>query len=514
MGVLTGLEPSSVFQFFEEIAAIPHPSYHEKQISDYLVDFAKKRGLEWYQDALYNVIIIKEATPGCENAEPIILQGHMDMVAEKNPGCPKDMFTEGLDLGVDGDYVYAKDTTLGGDDGIAVAYALAILDDDTLKHPRIEFVCTVSEEVGMDGAHALDVSPLKGHLLLNLDSESEGSVLAGCAGGGGVHIDLPVEREAEASALGGYERVLLTIGGLCGGHSGTEIDKGHASSTMIMARILREAAATTDVRLVSLESGSKDNAIPREAKAVLYVRDYVIFEHLVNSLEAEIREEYISAGENVSFELTDTGCIRDARSFAPISAEDVATLAEAGFPAADQAPLTKESMSAVITMLTALPNGVIRMSMDIPGLVETSLNLGICSLKKDKLHLVLSVRSSVGTAFTDLTGRLHWIAEHLGADFSITGAYPAWEFVRTSAFRDRLVEIYRELFGKELKVATIHAGVECGLLADKIPGLDAVSMGPEILDIHTPRERLSISSTARMYTYIRRIIEDAAEAGK
>ena len=511
MGVLSGLEPKQVFRFFEEISQIPRPSGHEKAISDYLVSFAKERGLEYYQDQLFNVIMIKEASEGCEKAEPVILQGHMDMVAEKNPGCTKDMYTEGLNLAVDGDFVYAKDTTLGGDDGIAVAYALALLDDDTLKHPRLEFVCTVSEETGMYGARGLDVSPLKGHLLLNMDSESEGTVLAGCAGGGGVHVDLPVVREKDASDLEGYTRILVSVSGLAGGHSGTEIDKGHASAAIVMTRVLREAAATTDVRLVSFESGGKDNAIPRDAKAVIYARDRIIFEHLVKALEGEIREEFIAAGENVTIDLAETGTIQRGSGFAPITREDADALAENGYPMADGAPLTKESMASVITILTALPNGVVRMSMDIPGLVETSLNLGILSLGEDALHLSYSLRSSVGTAFTDLAGRMHWIAEHMGAAFTITGAYPAWEYVRTSSFRDRMRDIYKDLFGKELGVATIHAGVECGLLAEKIPGLDAVSMGPEILDIHTPQERLSITSTERMYRFIRSIIENAAE---
>ena len=268
MPICENLNPKDVFRFFEEISRIPRPSYKEKAISDYLISFAQARGLEHYQDSLYNVIIIKEASPGYEEEEPIILQGHMDMVCEKEPGCLKDMEKEGLDLLVEGDYLSAKGTTLGGDDGIAVAYALALLDDQTLKHPRLEFVCTVCEEVGMDGAHAIDCSPLKGHLLLNIDSEEEGVVLAGCAGGGHAEVTLPLIRENVS-----LSPVLIKVSGLKGGHSGTEIHKGRMNATTLMARVLRFLSGEMELRLADLIGGTKDNAIPRETSAKLYVAD-------------------------------------------------------------------------------------------------------------------------------------------------------------------------------------------------------------------------------------------------
>ena len=281
MRVLEKLEPKSVFYFFEELTKIPRPSYHEKAVSDYLVQFAKDRDLEVHQDALYNVIIIKEASEGYEDAEPIILQGHMDMVCEKDPGVAKDMEKEGLDLEIDGDYIRAKGTTLGGDDGIAVAYALALLDSRTLRHPRLEFVCTVSEEVGMDGAHAIDLSPLKGHLLLNMDSEEEGVVLAGCAGGGTAAVTLPAEREKSD-----WSRMHVHIHGLQGGHSGSEINKGRASSAELTGRVLRGLSAVSDLRVIACVNGTKDNAISREGRILLAVRDKAAAEKKLQEINA------------------------------------------------------------------------------------------------------------------------------------------------------------------------------------------------------------------------------------
>ena len=483
MHVLEHLEPADVFRFFEEISSIPRPSHHEKAISDYLVRFAKERGLEYYQDGLYNVIIIKEASEGYEDQEPLILQGHMDMVCEKKPGCGKDMEKEGLDLVIDGDYIRAEGTTLGGDDGIAVACALALLDDETLKHPRLEFVCTVCEEVGMDGAHALDCSPLKGRLLLNIDSEVEGIVTAGCAGGARINISLPVEREKDWGNL-----YFLEITGLLGGHSGVEIDKQRMNATVLAGRILRALYEKGDASLFTLTGGTKDNAIPSRTTALLLVREEDAAAAAVKQIEAEVRKELA---------VTDPGLkIR----FSPADAQDARNLV----------PLKKESAYQVISLLTALPNGVVRMSDSIPGMVQTSLNLGCASLEQNSLNLGLSLRSSVASELHELADRVIWTAGALGASAELSGEYPAWEYVRESSLRDRMAVIFREIYGKEMKVETIHAGLECGLLSEKIKDLDAVSIGPDILDIHTPEERLSIASVQRTYDFIRRIVEAKA----
>ncbi len=485
MGVLDKLEPAGVFHYFEEICQIPHPSYHEKAISDYLVNFAKEHELEYYQDKLYNVIMIKEASEGYENEEPIILQGHMDMVCEKEPGCSKNMDTEGLDLEIDGDYIQARGTTLGGDDGIAVAYALALLSDETLRHPRLEFLCTVCEEVGMNGADAVDTSPLKGHLLLNMDSETEGEVLASCAGGGSANIVLPIHRDEYQGTP-----VLVHIDGLSGGHSGTEINKGHASSTQLLVRLLREASMDLSLRLLSFDSGSKDNAIPRESHAVVCVKDVNGLKALVKDFEAAVLNEYSATEPELRI------LIESPKTLCGVSPQTN--------------PLNKESTQTVLALISALPNGVQRMSDDIPGLVETSLNLGIATLNDDTLNLRSSVRSSVGSAYQGLTKKIHYICTYFGADCRMTGEYPAWEYVKESPLREKMSRIYKDMFGNELNIEAIHAGVECGLLAGKIENLDAISMGPDILDIHTPAERLSISSTQRMYDYIVRIIEEHA----
>ncbi len=489
MAVLENLEPKNVFHYFEEICNIPHPSYKEKQISDYLVQFAKEHHLTYYQDSLYNVIIIKEASAGYENVPAIILQGHMDMVCEKEAGCKKDMDTEGLDLVVEGDYISAQGTTLGGDDGIAVAYALAILDDDSLKHPRLEFVCTVSEEVGMEGAAGIDVSMLQGRKLLNMDSEDEGHMLVSCAGGCSAQVNLPVERQTISGT-----KLTVDITGLTGGHSGTEIDKGRANSNMLMARVLREAMEVVPFSLIRLTGGSKDNAIPRDAKAEILVTDSQaasVAENLDQALEllaaavtktgTDIRKEYASADGGINITVTSEGSTTNSA-------------------------LSLDSTRACLAMMLSLPNGIIRMSMDIEGLVETSLNLGICNLDQEALHLRYAVRSSVGTAKQALLGQMEFVAKQQGGQVVLNGMYPAWEYKRESKLRQDMMDVFQKMFGHEPIMEAIHAGVECGILSGKIEGLDCISMGPDMLDIHTPSERLSISSTRRMYEYVVQVL--------
>ncbi len=495
MRVLENIEPKAVFHFFEDLTQIPRPSYHEKAVSDYLVKFAKDRGLEVYQDKLYNVIIIKEASEGYENEEPIILQGHMDMVCEKDPGVTKDMEKEGLDLEVDGDYIRAKGTTLGGDDGIAVAYALALLDSKTLRHPRLEFICTVSEEVGMDGAHAIDLSPIKGHILLNMDSENEGVVLAGCAGGGCATVTLPVIREPFDGKI-----MHIHVNGLIGGHSGAEINKGRASSVELEGRILRALSDVSEIRLIACVNGNKDNAISRDGHLLLAVRDEAAVLKKLQEVETAVRAEYSVVDPDIRF------TAEDAEKFPAVTDGKAEAEAAAKTPAA-WLPLTAEDTKRVISLLTELPQGIQRMDDNIPGMVETSLNWGVATLDGTKLTMRAAVRSSVGTAKDALVEKLRWIAESCGASMDFSGEYPAWEWVDKSVLRDKMARIYREMFGKDLVIETIHAGVECGLLSEKIPGMDAVSMGPNILDIHTPREHLSISSVQRTWDFIVRIIE-------
>lgn len=474
MRILSELEPKNVFSYFEDICNIPHPSYKEKRISDYLVAFAKEHHLEYYQDALYNVIIIKEATAGYEEVEPIILQGHMDMVCEKKPDSSKNMDEEGLELVVDGDFIYAKDTTLGGDDGIAVAYALAILADESLEHPRLEFVCTVSEEVGMEGASALDVSVLKGRRLLNMDSEEEGYFLASCAGGCRADVTLPVTREERNGV-----KLTVSVENLAGGHSGGEIDKGRANANCLMADMLRDLNDTAAIYLVSMEGGNKDNAIPRDCVAEILVAedDVAAVVSKFEKVATGAKKEYETSDENMKLTITDDG--------------------NATRPA-----LCEKDTTKAIALIEALPNGIMRMSQEIEGLVETSLNLGVLALREDALELRYALRSSVGSAKESLLEKIICVARFMGADVESSGSYPAWEYKKESVFREDMIALYEEMFGKKPVVEAIHAGLECGILSGKIPDLDCVSMGPDMYDIHTTEERLSISSTKRMYDYI------------
>lgn len=475
MNVLEHLEPRSVFRFFEEMCAIPHGSRNTKAISDWCVAFARERGLEYHQDESNNVIIIKEATPGYESAGPVILQGHLDMVCEKAAGCGKDMSREGLDLAVEGDYVYAKGTTLGGDDGIAVAMALAILDARDIPHPRLEAVFTTDEEIGLLGATALDVSPLKGRTMVNLDSEVEGIFTVSCAGGCTATCVLPVARAPfDGTAL------CVSVEGLTGGHSGTEIDKGRANANMLLGRMLLALARETALRVERVGGGLKDNAIPVASAARIVVSDAGTARKIAAEMEAALQNEYRA---------TDPGLT--------VKAEPCE---------ADEAPMDEASTGKVICMLACLPNGIQAMSAEIPGLVQTSLNLGILVTEGDEVRASFSVRSSVDSQKQMLKDRLSCLTEQLGGRMEYFGEYTGWQYQENSPLRDLMVEVYREQYGKAPKIEAIHAGLECGLFAGKLPGLDCVSIGPDLLEIHTPREKMSVSSAQRVWKFLLEVL--------
>ena len=481
MSVLEKLEPYKVFKYFEKIASIPHGSRNTKQISDYLVNFAKERNLEHYQDSLNNVIIIKEASKGYESAEPIIIQGHMDMVCEKENGCTIDFNKDGLDLYIDGDFIRAKDTTLGGDDGIAVAYALAILDSPEIEHPRLEVVITVDEEIGMLGAVDIDLSMLKGHQMLNIDSDVEGSFLTSCAGGMSLNVTIPVIRQSKEGTL-----INLKVSGLVGGHSGGEIDKEHGNADILMGRVLDVLFTNTPFGIINLEGGLKDNAIPRECKCQILApsENIDLITSIINELDTTLKKEFSVADPDVNISLEVIG---DAE-------EEILDFA---------------SINKVIFYLRTVPNGIINMSQIIPGLVETSLNLGIMKLNDNHLCMVTSIRSSVSSRKEDIKNRVITLVELLGGDVEIEGDYPAWEYKNDSPLREKVKETYTKLFGKEPVFEAIHAGLECGILSGKIKDLDCVSFGPDNYDIHTPKERLSISSTQRMWKFIVEFLKNA-----
>ena len=474
---LAGLEPGKVFEYFEEICAIPHGSGNSKAISDYLAAFAKDHGLEFRQDALNNIIMFQEGTCGMENHAPVILQGHMDMVCEKDEDCPINMETDGLDVTHDGEYVFARGTTLGGDDGIAVAFALSLLDDKSIAHPPLEVVITVDEETGMEGATGIDLSQLKGRTLLNIDSEEEGIFTVSCAGGARGTITLPVSRRAVYGPC-----VRLIVEGLQGGHSGVEIHKNRANANKVMGEFLSRVQKLMPLCLTKLSGGSKDNAIPRSCSVTLVAMGSHIdrINGVAEELEKEIRENY------------DEPEVR-------IYGDDVDAFGGNALPT--------DLSAKVIALLCAAPNGVQAWSKDIEGLVQTSLNLGIAQLDKDQLRLTFAVRSCVNSEKRELLDQLAKLAEFNEAQYSEMGDYPAWEYRKESGLRDTMVAVYREMFAKEPQVVAIHAGLECGILSDKLPGLDCVSIGPEMHDIHTSRERLGIASTKRTWEFLLEVLK-------
>ena len=481
MSVTDGLKPESVFGYFGEISAIPRGSGNTAEIADYLVNFARVRGLEHYRDARNNVCIIKQASAGAESAEPLILQGHTDVVCEKSADCKKDMTREGLDLAVDGDFIYAEGTTLGGDDGIAVAMMLALLDSTELKHPRLEAVFTSDEEIGMLGAAALDVSPLRGKMLMNIDSEDEGVFTVGCAGGCNALCRIPVTRGKADGKL--FE---ITVDGLVGGHSGVEINKGRANADKLMGRLLYALSEETEIHLVYVDGGLKDNAIPCRAAAQIYAADAAAVGGACERLQAELLNEYRVCDSSVRIR--------------------VAAAENAAF-----APMDAESTRRAVAMLVCIPNGVQKMSAEIDGMVETSLNLGILRTAENCVEFVSCIRSSVVSEKRALCANVECLAKTLGGTVEISGDYPAWEYRSESPLRDTMKTVFEKQYGYAPRIETIHAGLECGIFAGKIEGLDCVSFGPQIDDIHTPREKMSVSSVERVWRMVAAVVEKLAE---
>ena len=477
MAILEGLRPQEALHYFEELCAIPHGSRDTKRISDYCVRFARERGLNYVQDEHNNVVIYKPASKGYENHPTVILQGHLDMVCEKAPDCSLDMAREGLRLRTDGRWIWAEGTTLGGDDGIAVAYALALLADDTIPHPPLEVILTVDEEIGMLGADAIDLSELKGRTMINLDSEDEGIFTVSCAGGATASIHLEEQRHAVYGPC-----LRFTVEGLVGGHSGVEIHKNRANANKVMGLLLGRVQEKMPLCLTGFAGGSKDNAIPRACTATVVAMgmDLEQINDIVAEVQAEVRETY-------------------ADPDAVIRAENVDALGGNA--------LTTEATARVIALLNTLPNGVQSMCVDMPELVQTSLNLGIAKLEGDALDLTFSVRSSVNSEKQALLSELQSLCEFYGGTYSQMGEYPAWEYRQDSPLREKMVEIYRAMFSAEPEVVAIHAGLECGILSEKLPGLDCVSIGPEMHDIHTSREKLGIASVGRMWNFLLEILK-------
>ena len=466
--VLKDLEPKSVYRFFEEMCRIPRGSGNTRAVSDWAVNFARERGLACRQDSLGNVVIWKAASPGYEDHPTAMIQGHLDMVCVKDNGVEHDFEKDPLDLYIDGDWVKARGTSLGSDDGIAVAMAMAVLDDDTIPHPPIEAVFTVDEEVGMPGATGLDGSDLKSRYLLNVDSEVEKVLTVGCAGGTACHITA----EAPAEACEGMV-CTLNLEGLSGGHSGTAIHMGFANADHLMAQCLR---ALGYPRLVSLFGGYQDNAIPTQCTAVVVLGDD--YKEKVKAAAAWADQAKAACPQDPGFTFTVKA---EKGSAAAVSAEDSRRLAD---------------------LICAVPDGVQAMNPDLPGQVQTSLNLGILRLEAGKFRMAFLLRSSVAAELAQLEQKVQGVATEFGAAFAVESSYPPWEYRKESQLRDIMVRVFREQYGEDPVVETVHAGLECGILTDKVPGLDAVSFGPDLVEIHSARERMSIASVERTWRFL------------
>ena len=494
--MLEALKPKKVFRFFEEISQIPHGSGNTTEISNYLVKFARDRELEYIQDEMQNVIIIKEATEGYEDKEAFILQGHMDMVAVSDGDARIDMLREGLELEVCGDYVSAKGTSLGGDDGIAVAYALALLDSEEIPHPRLEIVITVEEEVGMEGAFFVDLSTLKGKRLLNIDSDEEGKLTTGCAGGVRVNGRIPVDWEelavGEATKEGGWKqeykayRILITR--LAGGHSGLDIWKSGGNANLLMGELTGRLLKQAEARPNSLAGGTKDNVIPCESELTVLVKSEKsdVLLGIVHDFDNEIRERLQKTDPDVRIEIGEI-VILGIREISVLRAE---------------------SADKVCQFLENVPDGVWKRRPSAWEEVMTSLNCGIIRLEETGFMTTHLIRSEIKTDKKELADTVTDMVKKFQGEAVLGGDYPSWEHREKSELRERMIQIYRKLYQKEPKVTTDHAGLECGILADKIKDLDCISFGPDMENIHTTQERISVSSVERTWKFLLAVLKE------
>lgn len=470
-----------VFTYFEAISNIPRGSGNERGISNYLADFGRNLGLQVVQDKAMNIIIKKPATKGYEKAPTVIIQGHMDMVCEKNIGTEHDFEKDSLKLEVEGDKIYAKGTTLGADDGIAVAYGMALLADDKIEHPPLEVLLTTDEEAGMTGAMEVSINDVKGKILINLDSEEEGFLLVSCAGGIRTSSSIKVELESIVDE----EIFHIEVRGLKGGHSGTDIHRGRGNANKLLGRVLKDILDNLNMSLVSISGGSKNNAIPREADAFITVgkdekeKLFTIVKKFNEIFYNELQEQ--DPGVTIS--------IKDDK---------------AGF----KDKFTKKCTENVINLLHLYPNGVNTMSASIEGLTESSTNLGILRIKNNEVEFDSAVRSSIPSLKDDIVSRIKGITEIIGGNFVSNSGYPAWQYNKSSKIRELCIDVYKKSYNKDPKVYAIHAGVECGLFEEKLGGLDMISFGPNIKDAHTPEENLSISSTERVWMYLLEVLKN------
>lgn len=479
--VLKNLQPGKVFEYFEIINSIPRGSGNEKAISDYMVAFAEKQGLEVKQDEAYNVYIKKPASKGYEHLPAVILQGHLDMVCEKNKETKHDFEKDGLKMYIEGDWIKAEGTTLGGDNGIAIAYQMAILSDHTLKHPAIECFMTTDEERGMTGVAHMHSEYLQGKLLINLDNEVEGEFLVSCAGGAKAYTTMSYEREAIREDAKGYQ---VTINGLKGGHSGAEIHLERANAHLLMGRLLASVHPACEVQLIHFEGGSKDNVITRECEVTLAIasKDEAKFKKVLEEMRNTFKAEYKCQDPELEVTYQEV----------PLKGQGI----------------KEENLLSLIRYLLVVPNGVMGYDQHMKGLVQTSLNLGIVKMDEEKISFASAVRSSVSSRKEEILLRLQAVSESLGFEYEIKGDYPAWQYSEQSRLREVAINVFEKMYGHAPTVTAIHAGLECGFISEKCPGLDMISIGPNMKYIHSPEEKLSISSTARVYEYLVNLLEN------
>ena len=480
--VLKNLKPYEVFKYFEELSQIPRGSGNEKGISDYLVGFAKEHNLEVRQDSNLNVIIKKAATAGYENAPIVILQGHMDMVNEKNTGTEHDFEKDPLKLRIIDDMIYATGTTLGSDNGIAVAFSLAILSSNEIPHPKLEVLVTTEEETGMGGAVALDPKNIDGRILINIDSEEEGKLLVSCSGGVRAQVSMPIIWEKSCLKMA---PVALRIRGLKGGHSGMEINKGRGNANKIMGRFLMDLAAVVEFNFSSINGGSKMNAIPREMDVTILVNP----EHIERIKERVVVWNGVLKNE---FRVSD--------SEVKIELEALVTKIERVF--------SKDTTEKIIKLLYLTPNGIQTMSMDIAGLVESSTNLGVVTTTTTSVNFDCAIRSCVKSLKYEILAQTRAVAELVGATVSTQSDYPEWEYNPDSAIRTIFEKVYKDLHGVNPEITAIHAGVECGLFEEKFGKIDMISFGPNLFDVHTPNEHMGILSVERSYDYLLKVLKE------
>lgn len=488
--VLQDIEPKEVFRYFEDLTRIPRESGNEREVTDYLITFAEKHGLEWYSDEELNVLIKKKASPGYEDHPGVILQGHTDMVCEKNENTIHDFEKDPIKLVIDGDNVTATDTTLGADDGIGIAIALALLADENAEHPFLEVLCTSDEERGMKGVEAFDTSLLKGEILINLDSnDGEDIFTVGCAGGPAVRTVIPVTREESKP---GWIALYIKISGLIGGHSGEDIHRGRANSNKLMARVLLAIDRENDSQLLDLSGGLRYNAIPREANSLIMVPEESVekVKSSIADMEATFRREYRVSDTQIAVKV-------DFASEGTSNQTDKTK------------PMTRLSKQAILNYISFAETGIVRMDIEFKDTVESSVSLGTVRVEEDKAVLDTLTRSSLKSMYMEMYYKILKLAESVGGKVEIMNDCPEWEYDPNSHIKTVFAETYKKMYSKDPGFIIIHAGLECGVIANNSERpIDMIAAGPLARNLHTPGEYVSISSTVRFWNFFREVIKN------